>query len=274
MKPALIPDLSVLRFVALRRSVAQLARAVAFYRDGLGFELVDEEPDNAGEVALGLGAERLVLTLRDPATPQPPPVPGPDPRFQHIAVVASDMDAAFARLQRQAPVAISRGGPQRLPAASGGVRAFKFRDPDGHPVELIEFPSGQGAPRWHDEHRGAGPTLGIDHSAISVADADRSIAFYEEHLGLRLAARQLNRGAEQARLDGLDVAEVEVVALVPARPDSPHLELLAYLTPKPAPGTGPVPEAADRVLWQARSACAGGPRLVQDPDGHLNGFLE
>lgn len=275
MKPAVGSDHRVLRFVALRRSVSKLARSVAFYCDGLGFEVADSGPDSAHEIVLALGAERLMLTLRHPATPRPSPVAGPDLRFQHVAIVASDMDAAFARLQRLAPVAISRGGPQQLPAASGGVRAFKFRDADGHPVELIEFPPGQGAPRWHDGRRDAAPTLGIDHAAISVADVDRSIAFYRS-LGLRIASRQLNRGAEQARLDGLETAEVDVVALVPAQPDSPHLELLAYRTPKPVSGVGHAPRAADQVIWQASCAAPGGgqPRLVPDPDGHLNGLLE
>ena len=149
MKPPEAPGLPrVQGFVALRRSVPDLARAVAFYRDGLGFRPVGREQGGANEVVLALGAERIVLALRDAATPKPPPVPGFDANFQHMAIVTADMDAAFARLQRLAPVAISRGGPQRLPAAAGGVLAFKFRDADGHPVELIEFPPGQGAPRW------------------------------------------------------------------------------------------------------------------------------
>ena len=50
---------------------------------------------------------------------------------------------------------ISEGGPQLLPPSNGAVRAFKFRDPDGHPLELIWFPPGQGRAVWH-----AGATSG------------------------------------------------------------------------------------------------------------------
>jgi Glyoxalase/Bleomycin resistance protein/Dioxygenase superfamily len=73
---------------------------------------------------------------------------------------------------------ISRYGPQRL---LSGIVAFKFRDPDL--LELIQFP--------RPDLRTEG---GIDHSAISVADAERSIAFYAERLGLSLQSRQVNRG--------------------------------------------------------------------------------
>ncbi len=41
-------------------------------------------------------------------------------------------------------------GPERLPARSGGVSAFKFRDPDGHPLELLAFPPEAVPPIWRD----------------------------------------------------------------------------------------------------------------------------
>lgn len=266
--------LSVLRFVALRRSVADLQRSVAFYCDGLGFEIADNE-STSGEIVIVLGAQRIVLVECNSGSVAL--VPGPDVQFQHVAIVASDMRSAFARLQKETPAAISRGGPQRLPAASGGACAFKFRDPDGHPLELIEFPSGQGAARWSAvPRRDDGPTLGIDHAAISVSNVDRSIAFYEQ-LGFRLGSRQTNRGAEQARLDGLTVAEVEVVALFPSQAISPHLELLGYRIPEPVCGDGAGPAAADRLIWQAHamyhaaSPVVDGQHVaVTDPDGHLH----
>ena len=40
---------------------------------------------------------------------------------------------------------------QLLPAwnpNASGIRAVYFRDPDGHPLELIQFPPGKGDPRW------------------------------------------------------------------------------------------------------------------------------
>ncbi|MEO8858392.1 MAG: VOC family protein [Burkholderiaceae bacterium] len=270
----------VLRFHALHRWVADIQRAVAFYCEGLGFRIVGGA-DASGKTALALGAQRIVLVQGGSGSV--PMVSGTDVRFQHVAIVARDMDAAFERLQKLGPQAISRGGPQRLPEASGGACAFKFRDPDGHPVELIEFGPGHGAPCWAAAaQRDAGPTLGIDHAAISVASAERSIAFYEE-LGFRLDSRQVNRGAEQARLDGLPDAEVEVevVALVPPQSATPHLELLAYRRPAAACGSAPVHATADRLVWQADARQddfithsdrqAGLP--IADPDGHLNGMV-
>ena len=276
------PPVSVLRFVCLRRSTTDLRRSVAFYCDGLGFEFASEA-GALGEAVLALGQQRIVLAASEAGMP-PQSVAGPDVRFQHVAIVARDMQAAFERLQTQAPVPISLDGPQRLPAQSGGVCAFKFRDPDGHPLELIEFPVGRGAACWRGSrrHRDDGTTLGIDHAAISVSNVARSIAFYER-LGFRIEARQVNQGVEQARLDGLDVSDavVEVVALVPTQEGTPHLELLGYRVPEPTCNDANADAAADQLVWQAHAmqdtTGAGGtrphPMAAPDPDGHLNWLL-
>ena len=77
----------------------------------------------------------------------PTPSFAPHPRFQRAAIVARDLDAAWRRLMAFQPVSITIGGPQRLPERAGSVAAFKFRDPDGHSLELIAFPVGTGDPR-------------------------------------------------------------------------------------------------------------------------------
>src|SRR6185312_16382040 len=101
--------------------------------------------------------------------------------------------------------------------------AVKFSDPEGHPLELLQFPLTNES-RW----RGTG-IIGIDHSAISVSDAGASRRFYEE-LDLSAQDPTLNHGATQEALDGL--AEVEVVVVpMRARRETPHLELLAYRRP-------------------------------------------
>ena len=112
----------------------------------------------------------------------PPGRPYPDTRaandrwFQHVAIVVADIEGVSARLERLSSRPISTGGPQLLPANTGGVTAFKFRDPDGHPLELLHFPPGVGDAVWrHGE--GSGP-LGYDHSAIVVEDLERSLSFY------------------------------------------------------------------------------------------------
>ena len=166
------------QFLALERQVSSLPRAVDFYVRGLGFSL---EPgsevrhtalDSNTQAVVRLGDERIVLcSAKNAGAAGAPRVPGFDVRFQHAAIVVSDMAAACQRLQACSPEAISLSGPQLLPPDSGGVTAFKFRDPDGNALELIFFP--QLPERWR-QRVGASPTLGIDHAAISVAGGQTS----------------------------------------------------------------------------------------------------
>jgi catechol 2,3-dioxygenase-like lactoylglutathione lyase family enzyme len=147
--------------------------------------------------------------------------------FQHFAVVVSDMDAAYARLQNVGFRPISLRGPQTLPKRNGRVRAFKFRDPDGHPLELIYFPVGQGRPVWRNKRPGA-IDLGIDHTAISVSQTPASLAFYVDLLGMKAAYRTINHGLEQDRLDDVAGSRVRITGLRPSSPDGAGLELLDY----------------------------------------------
>ena len=113
--------------------------------------------------------------------------------------------------------------------------------------------------------------LGIDHSAISVADSAASIAFYEG-LGLQVAARSLNTGAEQERLDAVNHAQVEVTALAPEQA-TPHVELLCY---RSVARTGDAivrnnDVAATRLVFEVDGPSSEGataPQGVIDPDGH------
>src|SRR5205085_5189828 len=61
--------------------------------------------------------------------------------FQHVAIIVSDIDRAYQWL-REHKVQHASPGPQLLPAwnpNAGGIRAFYFRDPDGHPLEVLWF---------------------------------------------------------------------------------------------------------------------------------------
>ena len=185
-------------------------------------------------------------------------VGGNDLRFQHFALVTDHAAVAWARARGAGAVPISRDGPVTLPASSGSVTAVKFRDPDGHPLELLQFPPGAAVP-W----QGTG-VLGIDHSAISVADADRSRAFYEGW-GLNVGHATVNQGREQDELDGFGTVTVDVMPMRPPEPGPPHLELLGYRSPAPKrPGPTAINDvAATRVVWTADQDA-----LHQDPDGH------
>jgi hypothetical protein len=129
--------------------------------------------------------------------------------------------------------AITRPAPRRLPASSGGVTAFKFRDPEGHPLELLAFQPDTVPPRWRETPHRDGPCLGIDHSAIAVSGTAASAAFYQQVLGFSVVGGSLNRGREQEQLDAVPGAVVEVTALDPGSDHPPHLELLCYRSPSP-----------------------------------------
>jgi len=241
------------------RIVADRRRAEAFYGDVLGFRIFDRFER---ETIISLGDEEVALVEAEPAArPYPADSRSDDLWFQHLAIVVGDMDAAYAQLQRHAGWRpITEGGPQLLPPENGSVRAFKFRDPDGHPLELIWFPEG-----W----RGRGsttPFLGIDHSAITVASTQRSIAFYEA-LGFAVSARSLNFGPAQERLDAVPNARVEVTGLRSSETGM-ALELLAY-NPPGRPAT--VVDGDIASDWVTLAGPAG---EVRDPDGHRLALVE
>lgn len=255
----------VQRLLRISRTVVDLARATAFYRDALDFRVVDEatfDGDAWGQLTGVAGARGTSVTMRlgdqdvelvafDPPGDRYPPVRGAaDLWFQHIAVVVSDIDAAYARLCGYSFEPISERGPQRLPPSSGSVIAYKFRDQDGHPLELIQFPSSTGDAAWRQKRVGF---LGIDHSAIDVADIEQSIDFYTRTLGFRVASRSINSGPAQKRLDGAREDLVDVVALQPATAGPPHVELLGYRKPAghPIPPHAKTNDvAADRLVLQ------------------------
>ena len=232
-------------------TVSDLDRTETFYRDGLGFEtvgrgamagdgfahLVGLRDGRAATLTMRLGQEEVTFVKYDwPGKPYPPDSRSPDRWFQHFAIVVSDMDKAYAQLQQVRFTPISDAGPVTLPPANGFVRAFKFRDPDGHPLELLYLPPGQGRPLW----TGGGDRLflGIDHSAISVAETDRSEAFYEKLLGMRAVYEVVNRGPTQESLDGTFGAVVQITGLRPPAETGPGVEFLEYRTPatgRPAP---------------------------------------
>ncbi len=256
---------------AFRLTTAEPERLAHFYRE-LGFKVGERVAIPGDEIALlGLacGGTRLHLHLGEqrldldefeaPGRPYPAGATSADLCFQHLALVTDDAAAAWARAEALGALPISTHGAVQLPASAGDVTAVKLRDPEGHPLELLQFPPESGS-RW----RGAG-LLGIDHSAISVSDAGTSRRFYEG-LGLSVRGPTLNQGVTQAALDGLSDPIVDVVPMMPRR-DTPHLELLAYRTPRgrPAGRLEANDVAATRIVWLAdRDA------LLRDPDGHLH----
>jgi catechol 2,3-dioxygenase-like lactoylglutathione lyase family enzyme len=257
--------------VAFRLTTAMPQRLVRFY-ESIGFcagpalAVTPEDMALLGlegrgtRIALTAGSQRIDLESFDQkGHPYPENATAADLCFQHFALVTRDAAAAWERARAHGATPISVGGAVGLPASAGGVTAVKLRDPEGHPLEFLEFPSA--AQRLEQRER----VLGIDHSAISVADAGASRRFYEA-LSLRVGHPTLNDGPTQAALDGLNDVRVDVVPMSPEIA-TPHLELLGYRNPvgRPASPLSANDVAATRIVWRAdRDA------LLRDPDGHVH----
>ncbi len=238
-----------LRIVRLGLRVADLEGMRDFYADALGFRTVPHGLERAGaapaSVVMRLGDQEI--ELRRPVPPgaaYPRPRAANDPWFQHFAIAVGDMDAAYARLEGSGFEPISRGGPRRLPPSDGSVVAFKFRDPEGRPLELSQIPGSA----WDRSPPGPGPFLGIDHTALAVRGLGASLDFYIEVLGFYAGARTLNHGEQQDGLDGLDGTRVEIATLLPAD-GGPHIELLRYRSPPAAAAR----EVGDRDIAATRT---------------------
>jgi len=179
--------------------------------------------------SLRLGRERIeLLEFTDSmGRPYPPDSTSTDLWFQHMAIVVNDITDAHKRVMANRHFRpISRNGPVRLPDDSGGVTAFKFRDRDGHPLELLAFPEGRVPRAWRTAD-GTGSFLGVDHTAIAVSDSARSAKFFSSVFRFSVGTRTENCGPEQDSLDDVDDIHVSVTRLAPDLP-APRLELLHY----------------------------------------------
>ena len=251
--------------VAVTIPVSDLDRAVDFYAKVLTFEEVGRA-ELSGEAwerlegvfglrvrtaRMRLGSEQIELV--EYVAPEGRPVPvdsrSNDRWFQHIALIVSDMDRAYARL-REHRVRHASSGPQRLPdwnKNAGGIQAFYFKDPDGHALEVLAFPPGKGDPRWQEKSR---LFLGIDHTAIVVSDTEASLRFYRDALGLRVAGESENFGTEQEHLNAVFGARLRITGL--RAPKGPGIEFLEYLSPsdgRPRPADA---RSNDLISWQTQ----------------------
>lgn len=247
-------------------TVSDLDRSVEFFSTVLSFEKISEIEVAGSEyerlfgvpgartrvVRMKLGGEIIELTQYVALRGRPIPAGSRshDRWFRHIAIVVSDMERAYEKL-RVLGVRHTSSAPQRIPdtnKAAGGVKAFYFKSPDGHDLELIHFPAGKGDPKWQQTHGRL--FLGIDHTAIVVSDTERSLRFYRDLLGLKLGGVSENFGAEQDRLNNLSGSRVRISGLA-ARAGA-GVEFLHYL----APGDGRAMPADTRAndLWHWHTA--------------------
>ncbi len=299
---------------AVAMVVSDVDRSVQFFTSVLQFEKVTEA-ESSGEALerlegtfgahvrqarLRLGDERLDLVeyLAPRGRQVPPDSRSNDRWFQHIAIIVADMDAAYRRL-REHKVEHASTAPQRLPdwnKQAAGIRAFYFKDPDGHPLEILQFPPGKGDPKWHRPAAGR-LFLGIDHTAVVVADTEASLRVYRDALGMRIAGTSENYGTEQEHLNNVFGARLRITSLRAAV--GPGIEFLEYLAPSDGRATPADTRSNDLWSWRTRlalrdpgaavddlrragcrlvspgavvvpgnDAWAGAGLMVRDPDGH------
>jgi catechol 2,3-dioxygenase-like lactoylglutathione lyase family enzyme len=235
-------------------TVSDMDRSLDFYTRVLHFHKVSDQRNPTGKsrvVRIQLGDEQIELT-QYPAKGRPFPADshGNDRWFQHVAIVVTDMQKAYSVL-RQNRVRHASSAPQRLPdwnPNAAGIEAFYFRDPDGHYLELIHFPRGRGNPKW--QRPSAELFLGIDHTAIVVADTDQSLRFYRDLLGMHIAGESENYGVEQEHLNGVFGAHLRITSL--GAEQGPGIELLEYLSPTDGREIPGDLRAHDIAHWETR----------------------
>lgn len=244
--------------------VSDMDRAVAFYSQVLSFEKVsdvevfgDDYEHLEGLFGIRMRVVRLRLgdesiELKEFLVPQGRPMPAGsrsnDRWFQHIAIIVSDMDRAYEIL-REHHVKYASTGPQTLPGyitGAGGIRAFYFRDPDSHFLEILQFPPDKGDPKWHRPSDKV--FLGIDHTAIVVGDTETSLKFYRDTLGMRIAGESENYGAEQEHLNNVFGARLRITSL--RATEGPGVELLEYLAPRTGRQMPDDSQANDIWAWE------------------------
>jgi len=264
---------------------------VDFFSTVLSFEKVSDTEISGSEyehlqglfgvrsrvVRMKLGDESIELT--EYITPKGRPIPidsrSNDRWFQHIAIIVSDMDKAYEWL-RQNKVEHASTGPQTLPEwnkNAGGIKAFYFKDPDQHALEILWFPPGKGDAKWHRETQNAKPKrdsaqpqelfLGIDHTAIVVSDTDASLRFYRDALGLRQVGESENYGVEQEHLNNVFGARLRITAL--RAPSGPGVEFLEYIAPRDGRPYPTDAKASDLFQWETNFISTD----VRDAEGRL-----
>jgi catechol 2,3-dioxygenase-like lactoylglutathione lyase family enzyme len=164
MTDAVVPDVSFCHLVV---GVTDMDRALAFYRDVLGMEVIFEtlisgEPFDAvlhakrkqeGRVVGGLLGGLMVELLSLGAKPaEDKPARRGITGIHNVSLSVTDLNDTYCRI-------IDAGyPPDQEPFEIGGVRMFFVKDPDGTPVEFIELPNG--ARSTYEMHRGVALQMG------------------------------------------------------------------------------------------------------------------
>jgi catechol 2,3-dioxygenase-like lactoylglutathione lyase family enzyme len=141
-----------IRFSHVVIAVTDVDRAVVFYRDALGMDVVFDQvlsgqPFSGRAVGGLLGGVSIELLHLDSGQ-RKPAVGAGSVGVQLISLSVPDLDGAYQALSAAVGTAATK------PFDVDGVRMFFVTDPDGTVIEFVEFP---GAARTPAElHRGVG----------------------------------------------------------------------------------------------------------------------
>jgi catechol 2,3-dioxygenase-like lactoylglutathione lyase family enzyme len=313
---SVLPALLAAQMHALRLGLvvmtADIDRSVKFYTNVLTFEKQIEVERSGPEidelygvpnariraVELKLGNEcieplQFIGTAGAPVRPDSASI---DLSFQHVAIIVSDMERAYA-VPRQNNVAHISPYPQRLPdwirmplVSRSSISAISM----GTPWRFCNFLRARALQKWQISNGKL--FLGIDHTAIAVSNTN-ALEFYRNLLGLQVAGESENYGFEQEHLNNVFSAHLRITSL--RGPSGMGVEFLEYITPsdgQPAPANGCATDishyetvllvdsiaevnassagaknpplsvkqiAGSEVLFHASQA-----ELIRDPDGH------
>jgi catechol 2,3-dioxygenase-like lactoylglutathione lyase family enzyme len=195
---------------------ANLEKAVAFYRDGLGLDAQAAPSDltsNAPLMAM-FGVPNAKLRQQIARTPavaggveiveisaangKPVERRNQDPGAVTLVATVRDLDATLARLQRLGAPVVTRGG-KPVTIGQGGLRIIVVKDPDGHFVEIAQ-------PAQLPETQ-APPTQNVVAMAVRVTvnDVAKAMSLYGDGLGLKVNRAPGEPSGDAAVLGALGV---------------------------------------------------------------------
>ena len=137
-----IPDATAIGHVHLK--VSDIERAVAFYRDILGFELQERYGTDAAFMSAGGYHHHLGLNTWHSRGGSPPP--GNTTGLYHFAILYPDRPSLARALKR----VVDLGWPIDGASDHGVSEAIYLRDPDGNGIELYRDRSRSEWPRKSD----------------------------------------------------------------------------------------------------------------------------
>jgi lactoylglutathione lyase len=149
--------MAVVRMLHVALAVRDVERALAFYRDALGFVVIGTAAYDAARLARVLGADDgpvdgvllrregylLQLLRRHGGDDE---VVSPSPLLAHLALAVDDLRSTLHSL-RDRGVTVEE---QALVEHAPGVRSCVVRDPDGLAIVLCQMPAGA-ASDWDDD---------------------------------------------------------------------------------------------------------------------------